>query len=430
MLKRTLMLLTTLFALLTMALWVSLPVTLAIGEVTPTPLPGLAPVDPTPTPMPLSPATDATPVPLSPVTDPTPVPLSPATETGTGLPEFSADVLALMDRAIEELQAGDFEAVIDTMDEALALEGRNPDAYVLRGAAHEQLGDFTRAIDDYTRAINLIPYSAQYYLFRGNAYVGLNETGEAMLDYNRAAELDPRFEDVFVTRSLLNNALGKTKEAEIDNLIAQGLASVAGQDYRGAIRNFDDALAADTGKTRSSAYAYYNRGLANFILQDYNTSIRDYTSALELYPDMHDSYLGRGIAHSFNGDVRRAGSDYLRRIEILEASTVEQTLEIGQSTDVMMAYGNVYRITFEGRGGDTVSVEARATSDSSVDALLVLVDPSGAAIAGDDDTGAGINDLDSLVENVRLPADGTYTIVVSHANGGFDGMIRVKVSQN
>jgi hypothetical protein len=31
---------------------------------------------------------------------------------------------------------------------------------------------------------------------------------------------------------------------------------------------------------------------------------------------------------------------------------------------------------------------------------------------------------------VRLPADGTYTILVSHANGGFDGVVRVAIQRS
>ena len=55
-----------------------------------------------------------------------------------------------------------------------------------------------------------------------------------------------------------------------------------------------------------------------------------------------------------------------------------------------------------------------------VDPLIALLDPDGTPIAGDDDMG-GV--LDSLVENFELPADGTYTLVVSHANGGYDGRL-------
>jgi hypothetical protein len=61
-----------------------------------------------------------------------------------------------------------------------------------------------------------------------------------------------------------------------------------------------------------------------------------------------------------------------------------------------------------------------------------LLDPDGNPIAGDDDTGLGMNGLDAMVEDFELPSDGTYTLLVSHAEGGyifgFSGMIEVEIS--
>src|SRR5689334_9141173 len=123
MLKRALMLCTALLTLLTAALMLSVPVTLAIDEVTPTPVPveatnTLVPLSPAnPTPVPLSPS-NPTPVPLSPA-EPTSVPLNPSSEGA--LPQLSAEVQELMDTGLEQLQAGDYQAVIETMTQALEL---------------------------------------------------------------------------------------------------------------------------------------------------------------------------------------------------------------------------------------------------------------------------------------------------------------------
>lgn len=112
----------------------------------------------------------------------------------------------------------------------------------------------------------------------------------------------------------------------------------------------------------------------------------------------------------------------MERITLLERQSFEDTIEVGGFIDVEMAYGNVYRITFEAQAGDIVTINARDLRQVFVDALIVLLDPDGVPIAGDDDFGGM---LDAQIDLFALPVTGTYTIVVSHANGGFDGTIRV-----
>jgi hypothetical protein len=57
--------------------------------------------------------------------------------------------------------------------------------------------------------------------------------------------------------------------------------------------------------------------------------------------------------------------------------------------------------------------------------LIVLLDPNGDPIAGDDDSGT---QLDSLISSFELPTDGTYTLLVSHAGGGSEGDIELSLT--
>ncbi|MCU0511716.1 MAG: tetratricopeptide repeat protein [Anaerolineae bacterium] len=389
--------------LLTLALFNAAPITRAIGEVTPTPAPA-------------QPAATAAPA----------QPLQPPAIPATPLP----DVEVLIGRAIDAIQSGDFQAAIDLMDEAIAEQPEYAESYLVRGAAYSQLENYDRAIADFTTAIELLPYEANLYLFRGNAYVALGDNAAALADYSRAIELNPRYEQAFSNRSFLSEQLGDDDASAVDRLIAEGLSRTGREDYRGAIQSFSEAINRAGAATGNTANAYYNRGLASFLFSDLEGAIEDYTAALEINPDMHDSYLGRGIAYRQTGDVRRAGSDFLRRIEILEERTQSLNLTADESVTVMMTYGQVYRASFSGLGGSSITLAVRATDNSGVDPLIAIVDPSGVVIAGDDDFGEGISNLDALVDNLRLPADGTYTLVISHANGGFTGELEITLTND
>lgn len=389
------------FPLLFLIMMVSLalPFTaLAIGEVTPSPEPD------------------------APAATPTPVPTAMPDEDATD-PGMQAELDAMIEDAIDLIETEDFQAVVDLMDEALSMDPRFAEAYLFRGVAYSRLNNLMRAVDDFTRAIDIEPWQWDFYLFRGDAYFQLGETGEAILDYDRSIELNPRFQLAFRSRAIVYASQNNIAAATQDDLMARGLDRLNFDDFEQAIEIFTEVLTLDEEQTLNSASAYYNRGLAYYYLESYEVAIEDFSLALEIYPEMHDSYLGRGIVNREAGNVRAAGDDFLNRIELLEKNTFTDSIESGETLRVEMAHGNVYRITFEGMGGEIISVSARdATGDTQVDPLLVVLGPDGQAIAGDDDFG-GV--LDSELTNVRLPADGTYTLVVSHANGGFDGTVAV-----
>jgi tetratricopeptide (TPR) repeat protein len=354
---------------------------------------------------------------------PTPTPAEP-TPAATATPAPSdINVSQALDDALESLRAGDSEGAIDTLNRVLEVAPDNAEAYVLRGIAYNQLGRYDEAITEMTQAIELVPWSWEFVTFRGDTYMQMSEYGEALFDYTRAIELNPRYLPAFQGRAQANADLGDTTASEIDDLIAVGLSRRSNGNNDVAIEFFTEAINTDTD-LRSKSAAYYNRALSETIRGDNEAAIEDYSAALEIYPDMHDSYLARGIAYRETGQIVEAGEDFIERMQLLENESFEQSLSIGESTTVEMAYGNVYRITFEGSAGETVTLEARDADDTTVDPLIALLDPDGTPIAGDDDFGGN---LDSQIEDFELPADGTYTLVVSHANGGFDGPVEVTI---
>jgi hypothetical protein len=86
-------------------------------------------------------------------------------------------------------------------------------------------------------------------------------------------------------------------------------------------------------------------------------------------------------------------------------------LEIGDSlAGTIDATNYAQRFTFEGRTGETLDI-TMTQQDGTLDAYLILLAPSGAEIARNDDDSA--NNTNARLNQIRLDEDGTYTVVAT-----------------
>jgi uncharacterized protein YgiM (DUF1202 family) len=117
--------------------------------------------------------------------------------------------------------------------------------------------------------------------------------------------------------------------------------------------------------------------------------------------------------------------DYLTWIELTEVNSTNETVEAPlEDVSLTMTEGQVYRYDFRGTAGQNLSAAARVADDSELDPLLVLLDPAGDVIEADDDSGVN---LDAVIPTYSLPDTGLYTLVISHAGGGFDGTMTLSL---
>jgi tetratricopeptide (TPR) repeat protein len=333
-----------------------------------------------------------------------------------------------LSQASQALFNSDYDNVVEILSAFLASNPDSAESYILRSYAYQALAQDALALDDVSRAIDLIPYNWTYYVTRGDVYVAQGKTDEALLDYDRAIDLNPRYTIGYFKRSELLDTLGESELGELNLLMANALSYGNDNDYNAAIETYTQLIEqAPNTEKRLLAYAYYNRSLSYFTVSDFDNSMSDINTATEYYSDMHDIYLLRGTLFNYQGEIERAGRDFYRRIMLLAEDTVDDTYN--EATTVLMAYGNVYTFTFEAQAGDVYDFTAIDVDGGGVDPLIAVLDPEGNAIAGDDDAGGGVENLDSLVEGLELPMSGTYTLVVSHANGGYDGNVRVRITK-
>ncbi|MCA9913009.1 MAG: tetratricopeptide repeat protein, partial [Anaerolineae bacterium] len=351
--------------------------------------------------------------------------------TPTPLPEETTpeafNAQALIESALQDLSDGNWRSAVSKMDEVLAVESDNVEAYLIRGVAYSRLGRLSLAEDDFTAAIDLEPYNWQLYIFRGDTYSAQGDNTGALLDYDRSIEVYWLNDSAYSRRADLYFQLGDTEAGGVDDLISRALAAYQFGDLQVA-RDFLEEAANSGDDIPAVANAYMILGLVYQSLGDESASLEAYNRAEELNPDMHMIYLGRGILYREMGDIQEAGADFAQRMDLLGVDFPTEEASIGDTLEIEMAYRRVVRITFEGELGQTVTLTARDSQTTATDPLIALLGPDGEPIAGDDDFGGN---LDSQIAEFELPANGTYTLLVSHAEGGYDsgfeGVVTVSI---
>lgn len=184
--------------------------------------------------------------------------------------------------------------------------GASPDpsvaAYFLLGwlyQVHE--GNNELAVDNYSRAIeNKQDFKIAYYN-RGIAHFDLENFEEASIDFETSVQVDATF--------------------------AQGYYNL-GNSYRllnqidDAIESFDQAILLNP----SFAEAFYARGYIYFFEQNYEASILDFSTVIELKNDQLrlDAFFGRGQAYNNQNVFQLAIEDFGTIIESLPEATLEE----------------------------------------------------------------------------------------------------------
>lgn len=346
--------------------------------------------------------------------------------TRTPLAEDETDIETLLERVITHLEAEDYRDAIDVLNNIIAIDETLWDAYFFRAFAFAQIGDTDRAIDDYTRAISIRPYDWTTYTLRGNMYIQTGDLEQANFDYDQAIYLNPRYADAYVGKAILNSQQSDQTLTEIFQGIFEALQARAAGDANANIDILTAAIdAVDTDSIPSElGYVYYNRANTYIGLANWESALDDMNTAIELQPHMQDYYMARGFIYSETDQLAQAGPDFYERMTLVELNSVEGELELGSTASIEMDYGTVHRMTFDGELGQRVTITARDGLGVGVDPLLVLLDTDGNPIAGNDDGGG---ELDSLLRDYELPANGTFTAVISHANGGFVGTVNVSL---
>lgn len=342
-------------------------------------------------------------------------------------PVLSAD--ELYRRALSESDGGNTDAAIRDLDLSIDIDPTNPLAYYQRARMHYDRGSYRQSLMDFQSALNTgydDPHSVYYYM--GLDHFELEEYSKAVTDLSSALDLDT--EDVRARywrgRSYAKLDVNEKAVKDIEMAIELGYEDLeyayfylaAAYDdlkdyqksadfYTRSIREIESDC-----KRYECWVDYNNRGVEYFRMGDYERAIKDYTRSMELNPEPYALALqNRGDAYESLGERSSALADWNTLFTVIKERVI--TREFLENSNVLSASidgsGVEVHVQFKGNKGDVVTIISEA-HNSSVDTMLIVRDALDNAIAYNDQ----YHDMnDARIDDLVLPADGTYTIVVA-----------------
>jgi len=335
----------------------------------------------------------------------------------------------LFDRALTEAENDDQLSAIRSLDLAIELNPRYAIAYYERGNLNYEMGKYFSASEDYTLAIEYdVPDVEFAYYWRGRSYYRWDDYWQAERDFDSALRIDPEFIDAVYWRGRSRIETGDY-QAGIDDIkqaitmgydetpyahffLAKAYDGLG--DYLDAINYYTQSIEATVDECE--AYAcwidYNNRATSYYRLEMYDEAVRDYTKAIQVNPDEYPLALqNRADAYEQLGEITPAMSDRNIMFQLLAGDVLTRTLSDDSNTlrATLDANDTQAHISFERTADESVTIQVIVPEDSELNVMMLLRDPNGTPIAYDDP----VDTMNASFEDVVLPEDGTYTIVVA-----------------
>jgi len=121
--------------------------------------------------------------------------------------------------ALSYFENGDYAEAVAAWTDVIDLDPEQAAAYFERGTSYLNLKQYEQAIDDLTRAVDLDPTNADAYRVRGKSYAFMEDYEQAIADFSRTIELDPGSGEAYLNRAVSISKIGTSKE-DLANIIA------------------------------------------------------------------------------------------------------------------------------------------------------------------------------------------------------------------
>jgi len=288
--------------------------------------------------------------------------------------------------------------------DAGAIIERNPDhvlAHVIQAAAYDMMGDADNAASAFETAVTLSPDNAQVYgLMAAAQWAAFNIEGMAA-NSSRAIELAPKLAHPYRLYGMTQIIMGNPEDV---------------------FTNANQAIELDP-----TYYAFYLLRATSYQMQgDPQSALNDLNRAIDLNPRSINGYGIRVGAQMALGNMDAAAQDFAMAVELGTVETVEgAALVAGEPVVVTMTAGRTYRLPFEASAGQSVTITVTSVNPGEVDSLALVVGPDETPLAFNDDVSD--ENLDAAITDFTIPEDGTYMLVVSHANFGSEGDIEISL---
>ncbi|HYO25154.1 MAG TPA: tetratricopeptide repeat protein [Lacipirellulaceae bacterium] len=196
-------------------------------------------------------------------------------------------------QGVQLLEEQRYPEAVAALNQAIALDGAYPDAFIAKGNALKAMEDYAGAGAAYSRALEFNANSAEAYNGRGETYMEMSPP-----DYNLAS-------------NDFTNALNldRSNAAALSNL--GHVLVTSGQDPANALRVLDEALALNDKDAR----AYRDRGMAHAQLREFEKSVADMKSAIQADPADYENYSTLASIYLFQDDYAEAAEALSSAIE-------------------------------------------------------------------------------------------------------------------
>jgi tetratricopeptide (TPR) repeat protein len=214
--------------------------------------------------------------------------------SGCGTPVLTVD--EMVDRAAALCDRGRGEEALQLLDQVTQKEELLPQAYYLKGLAHELSHELEQAKRAYDQCLEQAPDDSDAFNNRGSVLLRLGKFAEAQTDLMKATQLNPNDDLAWANLGLVQQELGR-----IDDAIVSLRRAIS-------IRN-------------SSIHSLQ---LGNLFIEkaEYAEAEQALTKSLELDSHNASAFLSRSLARSKLGRV----DDALRDLESARAADVSLAL--------------------------------------------------------------------------------------------------------
>lgn len=184
----------------------------------------------------------------------------------------------------------DAEERLKNYQKALDENPQNLDATINIANAFDEVKNYDKAIEYYNKAIEIDKKCALAYNNRGYSYFNKQEYENALQDYDKAILLNPKLKIAQDNRTKLLEIIAEKEE------------------FKELVKNSE--------QNQKNYHYYFNLGMAEARLGEYDKALEAYNKSLALNPNFAQGYLFRGILEHGKGNLKKASEDYSKSIEI------------------------------------------------------------------------------------------------------------------
>ena len=295
--------------------------------------------------------------------------------------------------------AGDPEAALVELNQAIAADPNAAEAYYYRARAYADMGDFAAAMPDLDRALALTPDDVDSLILRAQLFWELGDVAASAADYDRALTLSNGGEGLdSATRE------GAYYVRAVDHYIKGDLSAVAANvaeilrinpwstdwypeysRYAQSATHYEvkvaayDALAAAAASPGSAAYAEGMKHLLRAQLleipEEYSAAVVALTTAIEADPEMAAAYHARGVARILSAAYAQGGSARYSsgdgEVTYTDPTTGEEVTTSQEAYDAMLAEADEAVQTARTQGVEDLN-RALALDPARVEAIYDL----------------------------------------------------------